>query len=684
MATKTRAVNDKAVPAKKQIKPKKTPAKSRVEKIKDDNIALLGMLHTILRNKLARCFTGIDNTDFHVSCIRVMTDATYGNHLFSFLDSIPNDIENLKITDSYVKRTHAYVTENGETVRKSVRASKYGLNSSADVLCAFNESMFKADDSFDPVEGLYPSARHLLMTCLYIKSADGLLSETLDLEVPDASNPTDVVCRGFADLSSMVDFIFNRSVGLPKRYYRNPLKSSNLFSDYDVGYLTFSFEDTGDGRYLPIYIDDLVSGEANFAKRIAQLDLSRAVTKHLESSENQYGEMRSVITDCLIEGIHFNRHRFDEVRPFVREFDMSYGQALEAMKDSLLVNQVRVDLDGVFQTQIFSKISSDAKPFVVSCGSIRFADNPIAALLAIETEGKEYTLTDAEIEDRAVEYSVNVLKRDRAEIRSEIMTLNKSLMEQMSLEAKLTARINTYRKYNRECLEELKASVSKMSIFEKVETLTNFSLALQTQPIFASPNVDLGECSHSKNKRNQDDGRRYVGVYQILIEPITGSIQIRNIKAPIIVTQPGYRLDARYVATALFHPHSSIDDGQSEVCLGGYNHLLRSRIQDSDESIVETLVTKLRTALQFLQTFSESDGYVEEVYGTLTPTMCENTGITGWQDFSRCSKFGKAPLYVFGLPRQAEYVTPNNLGRSKTHFGGYINMDKFLNMLEAK
>lgn len=509
-------------------------------------------------------------------------------------------------------------------------------------------------DEFDIIEGLYPSVYHLYVTLFMLHAWGTSITDSDESDVDLWDNIKTLDEHGqeieedrILSATSLLQELLCEDVIESHLYrFRSGYKANLELADSESSF-------TGKCKYREIYFTWLAGHPRSAVVYPVEVILAGkdAIYAHRRkvSGRDEPGmglSARSIAEEdfafyalqgVLIEGIHFNRHKFHLIEHLVVRSPDARRYALnKAMTGIYPSTGFGFSSESLNLRHLFFDVDSPDK-----YGEMVVVDDLILVgcevdLLACMSEWSTKFRIDPEIKEARILQSLQSdLLKSLDKIASEENDVYRKLMRLKEQRTRVKMELDILTVSSRNLLEALKAELAGMGMISKVDLLEGFHLAVETEDIWAT------------NER--DDNPLYVGRFQFLFHPLTGELQMRNIAAPISVyvprsmrlliasgkaikTKPGL---SDIVINAVIHPHSSGEDqyNSTTICIGGFVEQL-SPISNAYEEVTrqDIAIRQIRVALRFLQSYKTNDAYCVQTLPALLEKRPVNTAVTSWQE----------------------------------------------------
>lgn len=541
-------------------------------------------------------------------------------------------------------------------------------------------------DKFDIIEGLYPSAYHLYVTLfmLYAWGTGSTDSEDSDVDQWDVIKTIDVGGHEIEDdsilgaTSLLQHLICDDVIDTGLYRFRGGNRSELQLADSEQNF-------TGKCKYREVYFA-WTSGHSRSAVVFPVeviLGGKDAIYQHRNkvSGRGEPGlglSSRQVAQEdfafyalqgVLIEGIHFNRHKFHLIEHLVVRSPDARRYALnKALVGDYPSTGFGFSAESLNKRHLFFDVESPDK-----YGEMVVVDDLLLVgcevdLLACMSEWSKKFRVDPELKEARILQSLQSdLLQSLDKISTEENNVYKKLMRLKDQRARIKVELESLSVSSRLLLESLKAELGTMGMISKVELLEGFLLAMETEDVWATD--------------DRGNNPLYVGRFQILVNPLTGEMQLRNIAAPISVrisrslrlvlgsrrwkVAKGKSSASDITVKAIIHPHSSgVDSANStSLCIGGFAEQL-SPVSDTDEEVTrqEIVIRQIKVALRFLQSYIPNDAYCAQTLPALLKDRPTNTAVTGWQELCPAQRGSEMSLNftdVLGTPANLVFVKPD-------------------------
>ncbi len=677
--------------------------------------------------------------------VEAMVQTSYGpDSLFVDLDSSPLSSPIFSWPEDSLR-----VSEYDETTQRRRSPNNVSLLEFAFAGDIVPDSELSATFNIQSME--FPTSRHMYFAAAAFSSLTRYqrCRTTAEVPVKGSANEADTVKTVIKGYPSIIMATVNGmdwgktalSTDLGRNRLRNPPDLSGLSSysaNVDVGHLSIRIHTFSDTLPPALMISDFVGKDeseiihrlegwadttlANDSKRAIKKTFPRRSVERMYDEDLEDGAPRRIIivSGVLIEGLHWNKHRRSEIEPYLAKSDCTAGQIREFRAGQKRTNafekEVMARLESHKSGVYFPFDNRDPDSIVefLQIGDLSVCYNPVEAFSYVNYEARASAPTPEQV--RRIAFAA-VTKEAREKYEKAILQLQHQRAELVYAESEVEQALsewNSVRGKSLAFIDGLLEKIRAMSIFTGVEISPDFTIYAQTGPIFA-------EGEHTKEGLNYT-AKRYVGTYQIAINPLTLMIRVRNVRAPICVsysknwafredsTWPNDQkledrpfssshsrkrraksnstlIDKTITKIALFHPHSSVSSYRTTVCLGGYSSQLSSSSKLGLYDRVDIVMSKLLSSLTFLQTMKISDPYVTGTFGALPinePGADEETGVTDWQTFTSTNsniKNLRAPYDPFGIPFDEEY-TAQEIKASHYFWPKFKYFDEYLDEID--
>lgn len=566
--------------------------------------------------------------------------------------------------------------------KNGMRSAVYGWRSSWDDL--LNEESWAQfgppSDTFNLVEGKFPSVYHLYATIqmLYVIGTDSLSSGDTGAEAlstftrenvgfEETSEDTVFECSSYLNNMLESGSIFN-ILNLPKHGVRTLAYSGHRFQgNYKYRNVTLQEVDGGTLCCVVYPVEVILGGADAIYKHREMLtgrDLRLAKNDPARDAEFPFYAQHRV----LIEGIHFNRHKFSQIEHLVvRSKDTRAEAFVKLCTSNYPVTCSRFNLESPSNDHLFFDIESAEYPEIVVVDDVILSGSFVDFAACLNDWSVQFIPTPEAKEARVLDALCNRLTEELDEVTERENDLHHRLMACKSQRLRIQKELAALKLDAKNLLEELKAEFLKMTMFDGVEVVDGFRIALQTQDIWATD--------------EQDKNPVYVGKFQILIHPFFGSIGIRNIKAPIAVhfdhslrvellarDRKAARRKHGFSVRAIIHPHSSNGNSAvTQLCIGGFaeqlSHVSAPAFEDNSPKGIA--VQRVATLLRFLQSYAENDVYCSRTVPAMLETIPVNTAVTSWQEVCTTEEeIDALPLEIFGVPSHHQFI-PDKINLTK-------------------
>lgn len=522
------------------------------------------------------------------------------------------------------------------------------------------ENEFFPDEPMNIEAMRYPSARHLFFLAETVAHMEGWVteeSEAISLTIDDNRKDYGISVMRVAD--SVVDrFNDARWADFQVSTDRPHFDECNSVGDRQIEQLDLLHTELNPQTIIPLTVETILEGPAKITDYIVNIIGQRVSCLTSTRNRNRVGKHQLCsMTNIAIEGIHWNTHRREEIEHLIVTSDLTRREQLAAYFYEVenfenRVHTLKANLSNADEVSPYTFNDLDGFPEGIIVENLAFAVTGLdlqAVLMAHAAETRE---TPEQMRKTAVHNAAQHKRQEFEEAVERATRLRRDLLE---AELDVHRMRLVYQAYERDIagvIDRLEARLGEMELLENVQLSPSLKFMVTTGDVYAEPHHDEDDDS--------DEGetplptynlshRRYVGKYQIIFDPLDGSMHARNIAA--VMACEGTRMHRTTLvkgrsttqptnACAVFHPHASVNGDflSTSVCLGSYDTDIGRTLRRIEASKIEDVVLgQLRTFLLFLQTYSINDTYVRNLIGAMPetkPTEERALGITAWQNIS--------------------------------------------------
>lgn len=555
----------------------------------------------------------------------------------------------------------------------------------------YGEQEFFPDEAMNIEAMRYPSARHLFFLAETVAHIEGWVSEesvaatiTIDDYRPNHGisilRVDESIIDRFND-SRWSDFNF----GISRPHY----DECHSVGDRQVEQLELLHTELSPQTIIPLTIQTILGGAEEISKYILSIVGSRVSCMNSSRNRNrdQKHQMRSMV-NIAIEGIHWNTERREEIDHLIVRGDLTRRELLSAYlhqedDSDNRVHPLKSNLTNSAEVQPYTFSDLDGFSEGIVVGDLALACTGLDLQSMLMAHAAETRETPAQMRATAIYNAAQYKRQEFNTAFDRAVRLRRELLEAELEVHKMRAVCDAYERDLAGVIDRLEARLSEMELLEDVQLSPGLKFMVTTKDMYAEPHndedddTDEGETPLPKYNLSH---RRYVGKYQIIFDPLEGTMYARNIAAVMVVEggrdcgskKAGRSLHAAGHACAAFHPHASIvgDYSSTEVCMGSYDTDVGRTLRRVESSQIEDVVLgQLRTFLLFLQTYSLNDTYVRSLIGAMPetkPTEERALGVTAWQAINGDEKFPATQGFVFDSqigPRRVatKYVVDNSM-----------------------
>lgn len=550
-----------------------------------------------------------------------------------------------------------------ELTRQQMRSQSWTTKNERNWHTLFGDNVlpetYTPDEPLDLRNGRYPSARHLYFALETLCACEGWGSDgnaasfKFHLDRPSCDYELTV-----AQLADSVIMMFNDSGWTHRTRFDLSRKDSLRYRNHvsyehrEFAHLDVMFSTVDPTVVVPITVEQLVEcGVDELVEYITStLDARRnnAFQRGTGSARDPDMVLRFV-TGLYIEGVHWNKHRRSEIEHLIVESPNTLMQELgdwvESTEsyDPYTFHDIDHSLSCGFEEMsplLFGRLQEPAAGVLLD-GKYLLCPTQLDAHMLVRAVAEATKPSPEKIRELAIKQAVAHLDATYKEKLEKAYTCRQRLIDAELAVARAYEERKAFARSLDGAIDVMTEMFKSMDIFIDVQMSPAMTYLLTTGDIYGTYPVIEDDDGEDAGRRAFAK-RRYVGQYQIVYEPITGAMKVRNIAAPMALAsrQPEYKHTE--FACAAFHPHSSIEGNYeyTSVCLSSYGSEIGKTLRRQGGSIADVAFNQIRNALLFLQTYSIHDSFVTSLLSAMPETRPDPKflGVTSWQDFCRGDK----------------------------------------------